>query len=164
MRRKTAALARQALAEEMPVSVGKPDHRLVGRLERRLRREGVEDLIALVTNGDGFPAPPMGAVLKENFSVSLAVEYRGHWVRLSRPNGARVLLLCKGLFDAVRERPQTGPAMFEDLSGSYPYECMDAADLRLGSFVGVNIQFEHARQRLFYGDTCVCEPWGLSTL
>lgn len=164
MRRKTAVLARQALAEEMPVSVGKPDHRLVGRLERRLRREGFEDLITLVTNGDGFPAPPMGAVLKENFSVSLAVEYRGHWVRLSRPNGARVLLLCKGLFDAVREKPRAGSAMFENLSGSYPYECIDAADLRLGSFIGVNVEFKRAGQRFFYGDTCVCEPWGLSTL
>jgi hypothetical protein len=148
----------------MPVSVGKPDHRLVGRLERRLRREGVEDLITLVTNGDGFPAPPMGAVLKENFSVSLAVEYRGHWVRLSRPNGAAVLPLCNGLFDAVLAQPRAGPAMFENLSGSYPWEWTDVADCKPGSLVGVTIDFEQGGRRFFYGDTCICSPAGLSTL
>jgi hypothetical protein len=164
MRRKTSALARQALAEEMPVSVGRPDHRLVGRLERRLRHQGVEDLIVLVTNGDAPPAPAMGALLKEHFSVSLAVEYRGHWTRLSRPNGADVLQSCKGLFDAALAKPTLGGAMFENLSGSYPYESMDVADLKPGCFVGMTIESEQAGRRFFYGDTCVCEPSGLSTL
>jgi len=164
MRRKAATLARQVLAEEMPTGVGRPDHRLVGRLERRLRREGVEDLITLVTNGDAAPAPPMGALLRESFSVSLAVEYRGHWVRLARPNLEEALLRCKSLFDATLTRPQAGPALFEDLSGSYPYECMDVAALKPGSLVAVNIDFEHARRRFFYADTCICGESGLSTL
>jgi hypothetical protein len=165
MRRKVVALARHALAEEMPAGVGKPDHRFVGRLERRLRRQGVEDLITLVTNGDAPPAPPLGAILKKHYSVSLAVEYRGHWVRVSRPCGSEeALLQCSNLFDAVLASPQGASALFENLSGSYPYERMDATDLRPGSLVAIHVEFEHEGRRLFYGDSCTCDHSGLHTL
>jgi hypothetical protein len=165
MRRKAAMIARRAIEEEMPNSVGRPDHRLVGRLERRLRREGVEDVIILLTNGDGFPAPPIGAILKEHFSLSLAVEYRGHWVRLSRLNGpAEVQARSKDLFDEALAKPLAAAATYENLSGSYPYECMNAADLKPGVIVATHIDFEHAGKRLFYGDTCIYDPPGLRTL
>jgi hypothetical protein len=78
MRRKASALAKKILEEEIPSGVGLIDHHFVGRLERRFRRTGVEDLIVLLTNGKTAPAPPMGVTLEENFSVSVAVEYRGH--------------------------------------------------------------------------------------
>jgi len=45
---------------------------------------GAEDLIVLVSNGGSVPAPPTGATLDEHFTVSVAMEYRGHWVRLAK--------------------------------------------------------------------------------
>jgi hypothetical protein len=96
MRKKAAALVQSILAEEIPHGAGKLDHHFVGQLERRFRRAGAEDLIVLLTNGDTVPAPPRGAVLKPGFSVSIALEYRGHWVRM----------------------PDNGEFMW----GSYPYE------------------------------------------
>ena len=60
MRRKTIAMAREFLEAELNVGVGKTDHEFVGRLERRFRAAGAEDLITLLTNGDGVPAPASG--------------------------------------------------------------------------------------------------------
>jgi Xaa-Pro aminopeptidase len=97
MRKKAADMVKRVLDEEMPAGAGKVDHHFVGQLERRFRRAGAEDLIVLLTNGATVPAPPCGAVLKEGYSVSIALEYRGHWVRV--PDNA------------------------EFMWGSYPYEC-----------------------------------------
>jgi hypothetical protein len=164
MRRKAAVLARQILTEEMPKGIGKPDHYLVGQLERRFRRSGVEDLIVLLTNGDAPPSPPVGTALGEHFSVSLAVEYRGHWVRVSRPSGSdEVLRRCKSVFDEVLEKPTTRAA-FENLGSSYPYECIDAAGVTPHSIVAVHVDYEHNGKRLFYGDTCVYDASGFKTL
>jgi hypothetical protein len=96
MRKKAAALVQRVLDEEAPHGAGKVDHQFVGQLERRLRRAGAEDLIVLLTNGDTVPAAPRGAVLKPGYSVSIAMEYRGHWVRV--------------------------PDNSEFMWGSYPYE------------------------------------------
>ncbi len=141
MRRKAAAMANEILNEEMPSGVGSVDHHFVGRLERRFRRAGAEDLITLLTNGHTVPAPPNGQKLEENYSVSLAVEYRGHWVRMSRPQAsAPVLAECKTQFESA-----TG--LFERLDGSYPYECGQ------GGIVANHIEYEVSGKRLFYGDT-----------
>jgi hypothetical protein len=148
MRRKTAAMARNILADELPKGVGGVDHHLVGRLERRFRRAGAEDLITLVTNGETVPASPAGKTLEENYSVSLAVEYRGHWVRLSRPQAsAQVLSDCKTAFEKSLDRPQPGICI-ENLGGSYPYEAGP------GSIFALHVEFKAGGKRLFYGDTC----------
>jgi hypothetical protein len=97
MRKKASEMLTRVLEEEVPRGVGKVDHYFVGQLERRLRRAGAEDLIVLLKNGETVAAPPNGAVLKEGYSVSLALEYRGHWVRV--------------------------PDNDEFMWGSYPYEC-----------------------------------------
>jgi len=96
MRKKAAEMVRKVLDEEMPAAAGKIDHHFVGQLERRFRMAGAEDLIVLVKNETTVPAPPKGAVLKSGFSVSIALEYRGHWVRV--------------------------PDNSEFMWGSYPYE------------------------------------------
>jgi len=121
------------LEEEIQHGVGLVDYHFVGRLERRFRRAGAEDLIILLTNGHTVPAPASGAKLEEHFSVSIALEYRGHWVRLSRAHGMVVT---------------TAPSLLESLDGSYPYEC------------GIgNIIAEHSEEtiqngkRVFYGNT-----------
>src|SRR5262245_24125772 len=109
-RRKAAVLAQQILDEEIPGGVGQVDHHFVGVLERRFRRAGAEDLIVLLTNGRTVPAPPSGALLEENFSVSIAIEYRGHWVRMSRAHGVSAAS-TSSLLEAE-----------ESMDGAYPYE------------------------------------------
>jgi hypothetical protein len=133
MRLMAARQASAILEEEIQHGVGLVDHQFVGRLERRFRRAGAEDLIILLTNGKTVPAPASGAKLEENFSISLAVEYRGHWVRLSRAHGMVV---------------STAPSLMESLDGSYPYYCGTG-----------NIMAEHCEEtmkngkRVFYGNT-----------
>jgi len=137
MRRKAAAMVREILNEEVPAGVGNIDYHFVGRLERRFRRAGAEDLIVLLTNGDTVPAPPSGAVLAEHFSVSVALEYRGHWVRTTVAENAP---------------SQIAPATEETLEfmgGAYPYECS-----------GGTIPVKHTEQkvngkRLFSGETAL---------
>src|SRR5262245_8755775 len=131
-RRKAAVLARQTLDEEIPGGVGQVDHHFVGALERRFRRAGAEDLIVLLTNGRTVPAPASGVTLEENFSVSIAVQYRGHWVRLSRAHGMMV---------------STTPAVVERLDGSYPYDCGS------GKIKAEHYEYKQNDKRLFYGNT-----------
>jgi hypothetical protein len=110
MRRKAAAMVREALDEELAGGVGKLDHEFVGRLERRLRMAGAEDLVILLTNGGGPPAPACGRKLEAGYSISIALEYRGHWARLSKTAGSYKL-------DPILQ-------VHERMDGSYPYECM----------------------------------------
>jgi len=165
MRRKAALISREILDEELTKWVGERDHHLVGELERRFRRAGVEDLIVMLTNGHGLPSPPEGTALEENFSVSLAVEYRGHWIRLSRPCAPpEILKMCSEKFAQLPASVETSLLSFENLEGSYPYECIDRGDLKPGSIVAVHTEVHHAGKRLFYGDTCLYDQSGFHTL
>jgi len=146
LRRKTAQMARVILNDEMLSGAGQTAHELIGRLERRFRRGGAEDLIVLVTNGKTAPAPPTGEKLGEHFSVSLALEYRGHWVRISRPHGFE----CN---DQWLLNPDSD-ALIENLGGSYPFELMDRSAVRRGSIFAVHTERRADDKRLFYGDTC----------
>ena len=185
MRSKTAAMAREIITEELPTGVGNVDHRFAGVLEKRFRRAGVEDLITLLTNGRTPPAPPAGTVLEENYSVSLAVEYRGHWIRLSRPHATAEVLVQYGkqfeeflsgmtapsaaaavasqhFIEGAATRPvpavPRGEFCIEDLSGSYPYEAGS------GSIFALHLEFNAGPKRLFYGDTCRHSESGLKPL
>jgi hypothetical protein len=140
MRRKTGELAAQILEEEIPNAIGRIDHEFVGTLERRFRRAGVGDLLVLVTNGRSAPAPPSGVILEENFSVSVAVEYRGHWVRISRCHGATAAAIA-----ALRAMSASQIGGF--LDGTYPYEWGS------GKIVARHAEFRHNGKRLFNGDT-----------
>ncbi len=135
VRQKAGGIAAQILEEEIVNGVGLTDYVFVGNLERRLRRSGAEDLIVLVTNGQTVPRPPTGTTLEENFSVSVAIEYRGHWVRLSRYHG-----------DAKPKAPATACSS-ERLDGSYPYESGP------GTIQADHTEFNHYGKRLFHGDT-----------
>jgi hypothetical protein len=84
-------LAREVLAAELPQAAGLTDHQFIGRLERSYRRAGAEDLVVLIANGTATPAPATGASLKPDFGVSVALEYRGHWVRLNPQGKAEIL-------------------------------------------------------------------------
>jgi creatinase/prolidase-like protein len=137
MRRKAAALAKQILEEEIPNAIGLTDHQFVGTLERRFRRAGAEDLIVLTTNGHNAPAPPCGVTLEENFSVSIALEYRGHWVRVTLAHGPAQQL----------RNITASAATSEQLDGSYPYE------IGSGRIQASCFQYKHNGKRIFFGDT-----------
>jgi hypothetical protein len=140
MRVKAAEMAREILEKELPKGVGSIDHHFVGRLERQFRRLGAEDLIVLLSNGHTVPGPPAGARLEENYSVSIALEYRGHWIRMTRPQGSDQLL------DECRNSVKK-PSLTESLAGSYPYECGQ------GSIVGLHTELSANGKRIFYGGT-----------
>ncbi len=126
LRRKAAAMARTALEEELPSGVGKIDHEFVGALEKRLRLAGAEDLVVLLTNGERPPAPACGRKLTEGYAVSIALEYRGHWVRMSK---SRLPDHLDGFaFSGSRSVP--GPPLEEKMDGSYPYECVKGGAIR----------------------------------
>ena len=109
MRRKAADMARIVVEEELAGGVGKLDYQFVGRLERRLRMAGAEDLVILLANGDAAPASARGRTLEPGYSISIALEYRGHWTRLSKTSGS----------DKLNPSLQVE----EKMDGSYPYEC-----------------------------------------
>jgi hypothetical protein len=168
IRSNAAAIARAILRQELPTGSGTLDHHFVGRLERSFRRAGAEDLIILLTNGGGPPAPASGTVLEEHYSVSVAMEYRGHWVRVSRPHVSPDMEdTLKSLFDGLlcaRDAKSDWNVYIEDMGGSYPYECSDTSLLKDGSIFALHFEFIVNGRRLFYGDTCWCDNAGPKVL
>lgn len=139
MYRRAANIARETLEAEMPFGMGLRDHEFIGRLELKFRRAGAEDLVILTTNGDTPPLPPNGAVLGDYFSVAVALEYRGHWVKIARS--------IAGLPDAPNE------SKTELLSGPYPYEYCSRAELSDGSLFAVTEEYREHSKRVFSGDS-----------
>ena len=87
MYRRAAKMAREILEGEL----GGGDDDIVPRLELKYRRAGAEDLV----------------IVRHGNSISVAMEYRGHWVKIARPKAA---------------------SHVELLSGPYPYEyCAESA-------------------------------------
>ncbi len=158
--RRAAKLARKILAEELPGGVGLPDFEFAARVERKLRRAGAEDLVVLLSRGQTAPVPAAGATLGSEFSVTLAMEYRGHWIKLSRALAAPDTIAFLGShFEArLAADANTDPSSrvyVETLSGAYPYEPCVEADLTPGSLFAVHVEILRNGRRLFYGDTCV---------
>jgi hypothetical protein len=122
MRRKAVRMAR-----EMELT----DKSSIGEFERKFRLAGAEDLvIRLKPRGDAA------------YSVSLALEYCGHWAKVTRAHGPaeEIAALQAGFHDALA----SGGGYRENLAGPLPYEP------GMGSIFA--LQVEH--QGLFYGDTC----------
>ena len=139
MHRQAAQMAREGLVEELPHGAGRLDHDFTGCLERKFRRAGAEDLVILLTNGRSPPAPARGEQLTDAFSVSVALEYRGHWAKIVR-NAAEQAGVYPG-----RDLPAA--AYTETLSGPYPYESGD------GPIFAARWETAHNGLRLFHGDT-----------
>jgi hypothetical protein len=158
MRRRAAQMARKILAEELASGTEIPDYQFVGRLERAFRRAGAEDLVILLSNGKTAPVPARGAALREGFSVVVAMEYRGHWVKLSRPQTSPAVAesLASRWAILLREvkQPAELPIYAELLSGPYPYECCDRFDLRPGDLFAFHVEFRAGGRRMYYGDSC----------
>jgi hypothetical protein len=135
MRRRASDLARRILDEHLPRGAGLTDHQFTGRLERALRRAGAEDLIVLISTGEGVPRPARGVRLGASYSVSVALEYRGHWIKLTRAH--------------PRVSPGSDPcgSVTENLAGPYPFEA------GAGSVIARQDEFLRDGLRWFEGDT-----------
>lgn len=165
MRRRAAALGRRIVAEEMPKGAGTLDYHFVGRLERTFRRAGAEDLVVLLSNGDSAPRPARGVTLGGGFSLSVAMEYRGHWVKLVRTQAAEASLTkrSESLFKDWNS-PTDFPVRTEMLSGSYPYESCDRSQITRGDIFALTVESSVGGHRAFYGDTCWWGPNGVELL
>jgi Xaa-Pro aminopeptidase len=84
MQRRAAEMARDILTVELPKGVGLTDYQFSGPLELAFRRAGAEDLVLLFGTGDSAPRPARGAMLGDKYSVAVALEYRGHWARVTQ--------------------------------------------------------------------------------
>jgi Xaa-Pro aminopeptidase len=84
MNRRASELAREILTAELLKGVGLTDYQFSGLLERAFRRAGAEDLMLLFSNGDSAPRPAHGAMLGDKYLVAVALEYRGHWARVTQ--------------------------------------------------------------------------------
>jgi hypothetical protein len=145
MHRRAAALAREILESEVTrMAIGLTDHELTGRLERRFRRAGAEDLVVLISDGRSVPLPAAGKKINENSSATVALEYNGHWVKLSR-NVDNVSSLLPPAADAEVHR--------ELLSGRYPWEGMNSHEDSRNVITSVQVMIRRGENRLYYGDT-----------
>ena len=161
MRRRAAKLAREVLATEMPTGAGLSDYSFTGHLERALRMAGAEDLVIHVSNGSTAPRPASGVMLNGEYSVSLALEYCGHWVRVTRAHASKdSRTVLRQRFEAALVNPSG--ASVEDLSGSYPFE--SSAGRSMPPAFTLQIEAKAGGRRLFYGDTCRTSGKGLELL
>jgi hypothetical protein len=152
MHRRAAALAREILESEVTrVAIGLTDHELTGRLERRFRRAGAEDLVVLICDGRSVPLPAVGKKINENSSATVALEYNGHWVKLSRNiNNVSTSLPPSADSDTHREL----------LSGRYPWEGMTSHEDSRNVITSVQVMIRRGENRLYYGDTGIQGPDG----
>jgi hypothetical protein len=120
MRRRAVYIVRQILDEEL----SKRYRELSGHLQLALRRAGAEDLTLRI----------------DRDSVAVAMEYRGHWVKVARPR-----IYDGALQDRFTAALASGAGLIENLSGPYPYE------MGPGEIFALTISDGNG---LLYGDTC----------
>ncbi len=156
MHRRAAAIARAALDDYLVESAtGLTEFKLIGRIERVVRRAGAEDLVALVSDGHGAFRPATRAPVTHNTSVMAAVEYSGHW--------AKVLRNVAGLISPVSSTAQ--PGSLETLSASYPWQPVAALELPEVAVVAWQAELrDETGVRRFYGDTCLHRGAGMELI
>jgi hypothetical protein len=147
MHRQAAVIAREALGGELvDAAIGMSEHGLIGRIERAVRRAGAEDLVAMVCNGQGRFRAATGGIVGRNTSIMAAVEYSGHWAKVSRN--------LAGLGSPLSSMEQS--AHLENLSASYPWQPLVPEALPDAAVIAVQVELDGgAGVRLFYGDTCL---------
>jgi Xaa-Pro aminopeptidase len=148
-----AHMAREVLEREISTAAAaQTDHELTGRLERLLRLAGAEDVVILVSDGEGPPLPASGAAVEPHTSVVVAIEYNGHWAKVTR-NVAGVTSNLQVPGEAE---------LRELLSGPYSWENLD--DAATAAVISLQREIRTQGQRLYYGDTCLQDKEGLRVL
>ena len=153
MHARAARMAREALEKALASLEAQTDHELTGRLERQLRHAGAEDVVVLVSDGQGPPVPAEGRGVGPNTSVVVAIEYNGHWAKVTR-NVAGIT----SNFPGRDERKE----LREILSGPYSWESID--DTTIAAVVSQQVEISADNRRLYYGDTCLQSREGLRVL
>jgi len=154
MHARAARMAREVLGQELSAAAGQTDYELTGRIERLLRRAGAEDVVVLISAGQGAPVPAWGAAGGPHTSVVMAVEYNGHWAKVTR-NVAGVTSSLPPARGGLKE-------LREILSGPYSWEAMDNPEIP--AIVSLQLEIRARNQRLYYGDTCLQGREGLHVL
>jgi Xaa-Pro aminopeptidase len=154
MHARAARMAREVLGEELSAAAGQTDYDLTGRLERLLRRAGAEDVVILVSDGQGVPVPAWGAAVGPHTSAVVAIEYNGHWAKVTR-NVAGVTSTLPPARGGLKE-------LREVLSGPYSWESVDNPETP--AIVSLQLEIRARNQRLYYGDTCLQGREGLHVL
>ena len=167
MRRKSAAMARIVLQAEIGYGVGRTGCELAGRLERGLRRAGAEDLVVLIGHTGRAPRPATGQNLEDEYSVSLALEYRGHWTRISRCHAPEVRMraLTERFDRTLNKKPEEldPGVVVEDLSGGDPYTSVDRGAVHAGGLWALHLVDDRSAH-MVHGDTCLATPDGWDLL
>lgn len=154
MHARAAHLAREVLDAELASADRKSDHELTGNLERLLRRAGAEDVVVLVSHGKGPPVPASGTTVGKHTSVVVAVEYNGHWAKVTR-NLAGVAAQLPGKNGVTTLR--------ETLSGPYSWQSLDGTE-DTSAVVSLQLEMKQNDYRLYYGETCLQGEEGLRVL
>lgn len=156
MHRRAAQLARDVLEAELTrTAIGLSDYELIGRLERRFRRAGAEELVLLISDGGTVPLPAAGRVVGPHCSVMAAVEYNGHWAKVSR-NIDNALVELPPL-----DAPDRDTSHRESLSGRYPWEAVTGQVVASRDrVVAIQVMIPRGESRLYYGDTGIQGPSG----
>jgi hypothetical protein len=153
MHRHGAQLARGLVeAEVTRAAIGLTDHELTGRLERRLRSAGAEDVVVLISDGRSTPLPARGNKINENSSASVAFEYNGHWIKLSRNTD--------NVTASLTSDDKTPHAHRELLSGRYPWEGIATHDDSKNVITSIQVMIQRGENHLYYGDTGIQGPGG----
>ncbi|MFC4311782.1 hypothetical protein ACFPN2_22045 [Steroidobacter flavus] len=153
MHGRAASMAREVLEQELATLKEQNDHELTGRLERVLRRAGAEDVVILVSDGQGPPIPAEGRPVGPHTSVVVAIEYNGHWAKVTRNVAGRTANLTS---------PESETQLREILSGPYSWENVE--DTAATAIVSLQLQILAADRQLYYGDTCLQSQEGLRVL
>lgn len=153
MHARAARMAREALEQELAGGRAQTDHELTGRLERVLRRAGAEDVVVLVSDGEGSPIPAEGRPVGPHTSVVVANEYNGHWAKVTR-NFASVTSNLTSFDGAAPLR--------EILSGPYSWE--NITDTAANAVISLQLQIPANDRQYYYGDTCLQSKEGLRVL
>jgi hypothetical protein len=148
-----ARMAREVLEQELTTVGEQNDHELTGRLERVLRRAGAEDVVILVSDGRGPPIPAEGRPVGPHTSVVVAIEYNGHWAKVTRNlAGVTSNLSSPGGVTQLREI----------LSGPYSWE--NIYDTAAAAIISLQLQIPANDRQFYYGDTCLQSKEGLRVL
>ncbi len=153
MHARAAQMAREVLEHELARRGAQSDHELTGRLERELRRAGAEDVVVLVSDGEGPPIPAEGRAVGPHTSVVVANEYNGHWAKVTR-NFAGVT--------SNLTSPDGATPLREILSGPYSWE--NIADTAANAVISLQQQILANDRQYYYGDTCLQSKEGLRVL
>jgi hypothetical protein len=150
MRTTSVETTRRLVEEAIDGGGGLPEQAIVARLERGLRRGGMEDVVVWLGDGNGFPRPSTGALTGALSSVVVAAEYRGHWAHVARPLD-RAREARDRFVESLNDTRAPGLVIY-DLASAHPFRALaPGAAIEPGRIVAVHARTEDGR---YYGDTC----------